>query len=161
IGDWVLDLTLLEELGLLAPPALGGLRVFDTGTLNSFMALGRTAWSEVRIAVSRLLRAGESTLRDNAQLCEKALGPRAHVEMLLPADIGDYTDFYSSREHATNVGTMLRGPDKALMPNWLYLPVAYHGRASSVVVSDTDVRRPRGQSKPDSAPAPLFGPSRS
>ncbi len=161
IGDGVLDLTLLEELGLLAPPALGGLRVFDTGTLNPFMALGKTAWSEVRLAISRLLRASEPTLRDNASLCEKVLVPRAQVEMLLPADIGDYTDFYSSREHATNVGTMLRGPDKALMPNWLHLPVAYHGRASSVVISGTDVRRPKGQSKPDTAPAPLFGPSRS
>jgi fumarylacetoacetase len=81
--------------------------------------------------------------------------------MLLPADVGDYTDFYSSREHASNVGTMLRGPDKALMPNWLHLPVAYHGRASSVVVSGTDVRRPRGQYKPEADPAPTFGPSRS
>jgi fumarylacetoacetase len=161
IGDWVLDLTLLEEFGLLAPPAPGGLRVFDTGTLNPFMALGRNAWLEVRIAVSRLLRADESTLRDDARLREKVLVPRANVEMLLPADIGDYTDFYSSREHATNVGTMLRGPDKALMPNWLHLPVGYHGRASSVVVSGTGVRRPKGQSKPDTAPAPLFGPSRS
>jgi fumarylacetoacetase len=84
----------------------------------------------------------------------------AEVEMLLPADIGDYTDFYSSREHATNVGTMLRGADKALQPNWLALPVAYHGRASSVVVSGTDVRRPCGQSKPESAAAPIYGPSR-
>jgi fumarylacetoacetase len=81
--------------------------------------------------------------------------------MHLPAEIGDYTDFYSSREHATNVGTMLRGPDNALMPNWLHLPVAYHGRASSIVVSGTPVRRPCGQSKPEKADAPVFGPSRS
>jgi fumarylacetoacetase len=161
IGDWVLDLTILEELGLLAPPSLGGMRVFDTGTLNPFMALGPTGWSEVRGTVSRLLRAKEPTLRDNAPLRDRVLVPMADVDLLLPADIGDYTDFYSSREHATNVGTMLRGPDKALMPNWLHLPVAYHGRASSVVVSGTDVRRPRGQSKPDNVPAPLFGPSRS
>jgi fumarylacetoacetase len=84
----------------------------------------------------------------------------ADVEMLLPVEIGDYTDFYSSREHAHNVGTMLRGPDKALMPNWLHLPVAYHGRASSVVVSGTDLRRPCGQTKADDADAPIFGPSR-
>jgi fumarylacetoacetase len=82
-------------------------------------------------------------------------------QMLLPVVIGDYTDFYSSREHATNVGTMLRGPENPLMPNWLHLPIAYHGRASSVVVSGTDVRRPRGQSKPEGAPAPVFGPTRS
>jgi fumarylacetoacetase len=93
-------------------------------------------------------------------LLARVLAPKAEVEMLLPADIGDYTDFYSSREHATNVGTMFRGADKALQPNWLYLPVAYHGRASSVIVSGTDVRRPCGQSKPDGAAAPLFGPSR-
>jgi fumarylacetoacetase len=160
IGEAVLDLTLLEERGLLGAPALRGRRVFDTGTLNAFMASGRAAWGEVRAAVSRLLRADEPTLRDDAALREHALVPAAEVEMLLPADVGDYTDFYSSREHATNVGTMLRGPDKALMPNWLHLPVAYHGRASSVVVSGTDVRRPRGQYKPDAGPAPTFGPTR-
>jgi fumarylacetoacetase len=99
-------------------------------------------------------------LRDNAALRAEALIPRDGVEMVLPVDIGDYTDFYSSREHATNVGIMLRGPDHALNPNWLYLPVAYHGRASSVVVSGTDLHRPRGQTKADSAPAPTFGPSR-
>ena len=81
--------------------------------------------------------------------------------MLLPADIGDYTDFYSSREHASNVGTMFRGPDKALLPNWLHLPVAYHGRSSSIIISGTDVTRPCGQSKPDGAATPIYGPSRS
>jgi fumarylacetoacetase len=81
--------------------------------------------------------------------------------MLLPVEIGDYTDFYSSREHATNVGTMLRGADNALQPNWLHLPVAYHGRASSVVVGGTDLHRPMGQTKPTDAPAPVFGPSKS
>jgi fumarylacetoacetase len=161
IGDAVLDLTMLEECGLLRVPALRGRGVFETGTLNAFMASGRAAWGEVRAAVSRLLRADEPTLRDDASLREHALVPMPEVEMLLPADVGDYTDFYSSREHATNVGTMLRGPDKALMPNWLHLPVAYHGRASSVVVSGTDVRRPRGQYKPDAEAAPTFGPSRS
>jgi fumarylacetoacetase len=100
-------------------------------------------------------------LRDDAALREQALLPMSEAVMQLPADIGDYTDFYSSREHATNVGTMLRGADNALMPNWLHLPVAYHGRASSIVVSGTDVRRPCGQSKPDKDDAPLFGPSRS
>ena len=81
--------------------------------------------------------------------------------MQLPARIGDYTDFYSSYHHAHNVGTMLRGPENALMPNWKWLPVAYHGRASSIVVSGTDVRRPHGQIKPPDAPAPIFGPSKS
>ena len=88
-------------------------------------------------------------------LAWRVLVPMSEVSLLLPADIGDYTDFYSSREHATNVGTMFRGPDKALQPNWLHLPVAYHGRASSLIISGTNVRRPCGQSKPESAPAPL------
>jgi fumarylacetoacetase len=87
--------------------------------------------------------------------------PMSQVVMGLPFRIGDYTDFYSSREHASNVGTMLRGPENALTPNWLYLPVAYHGRASSVVVSGTDLHRPLGQTRADDAPAPTFGPSRS
>ena len=81
--------------------------------------------------------------------------------MLLPVQIGDYTDFYSSREHATNVGVMFRGPENALMPNWLHLPVGYHGRSSSVIISGTDLRRPYGQTKLADAPAPTFGPSRS
>ncbi len=161
IGDRVLDLTALESQGHLNGPSLAGRRVFQEGKLNPFLALGRTAWGEVRARVSRLLRSDEPALRDDAGLCAQVFVPQADAHMILPAEIGDYTDFYSSREHATNVGTMLRGPDKALMPNWLHLPVAYHGRASSVVVSGTDVRRPRGQSKPDNAEAPVFGPSRS
>jgi fumarylacetoacetase len=161
IGDFVLDLALLEAQGLLDVPSLRGRRVFAAPTLNAFMALGRTVWDEARARISRLLRADEPTLRDNAALRERLLLPLRDVQLLLPADIGDYTDFYSSREHATNVGTMLRGPDNALNPNWLHLPVAYHGRASSVVVSGTDVRRPRGQVKPANAPVPSFGPSRS
>jgi fumarylacetoacetase len=160
IGERVLDLTLLEAQGLFGGPQLRGQRVFASGKLNAFMALGRPAWSEARARVRQLLRADEPLLRDDAALCERAFAARGEVEMLLPADIGDYTDFYSSREHATNVGTMLRGPENALMPNWLHLPVAYHGRASSLVVSGTDVVRPHGQSKPEKAAAPLFGPSR-
>jgi fumarylacetoacetase len=161
IGDQVLDLTALEAAGLLDGPHLRGQGAFATGRLNAFMALGRTAWDEARAAITRLLHADEPTLRDDSALRARVLVRQADVEMLLPADVGDYTDFYSSREHASNVGTMLRGADKALMPNWLHLPVAYHGRASSLVVSGTDVVRPRGQSKPESAEAPLFGPSRS
>jgi fumarylacetoacetase len=161
ISDRLLDLTALEVQGLLDLPPLQGKRVFQSGRLNDFLALGQVAWSAVRARVSRLLQADEPTLRDDAELQGQVLLPAADVRMVLPAEIGDYTDFYSSREHATNVGTMLRGADKALQPNWLHLPVAYHGRASSIVVSGTDVRRPCGQYKPDSADAPLFGPTRS
>src|SRR5205085_5452470 len=95
-----------------------------------------------------------------AVLRHAALLPQRDVQMLLPCAIGDYTDFYSSREHATNVGTMFRGKENALMPNWLHLPVAYHGRASSIVVSGTDLHRPMGQTKADDATAPTFGPSK-
>jgi fumarylacetoacetase len=159
IGDQVMDLTILEEAGLLESPAFRGQRVFSETTLNALMALGRPAWHEARALISGLLREDEPALRDNAELRARALVPIADAEMLLPAAIGDYTDFYSSREHAHNVGSMFRGPDKALMPNWLHLPVAYHGRASSVVVSGTDLHRPRGQVKPEDSPASLFRPS--
>ena len=161
IGDSVLDLAVVEQHRLFDGPALHPRRVFDRPTLNAFLALGRPAWSEARATVSRLLRADQPSLRDQPTLREAALVPRKDVEMLLPVEVGDYTDFYSSREHASNVGSMFRGPDKALMPNWLHLPVAYHGRASSVVVSGTDLHRPCGQTKPEGADAPLFGPSRS
>jgi len=160
IGEMVLDLAVLEEVGLFDGPELRGRQVFAQPTLNAFMALGRAAWGEARAAISRLLRHDEATLRDNQQLRSRALIDRGEVEMLLPAAIGDYTDFYSSREHASNVGTLFRGPENALLPNWLHLPVAYHGRASSVVVSGTDFHRPKGQSKADDAPAPSLGPSR-
>jgi fumarylacetoacetase len=160
IGEHVLDLTALEALGLLDVATLHGRRVFDTGTLNAFMAQGRAVWSAVRARLQHLLDAEEPILRDDAETLARVLAPMSEIEMLLPADIGDYTDFYSSREHASNVGTMFRGPDKALQPNWLHLPVAYHGRSSSVIVSGTPVRRPCGQSKPDNAAAPTYGPSR-
>ncbi len=155
IGEHVLDLAALENTGLSEG------RYFRKPALNDFMAAGRTTWRETRAAISRLLRHDEAALRDKADLRANALIPRNVVEMLLPVEIGDYTDFYSSREHATNVGTMMRGPENALQPNWLHLPVAYHGRASSIVVSGTDVRRPQGQTKADDAPTPTFGPSRS
>jgi|GEM_PF-1556 len=161
IGEHVLDLTVLKIHGVLDSPLLRRKALFAQDNLNEFMDLGPTVWQEARSIISWLLRADVPTLRDYSWLRERALVPMSEVEMLLPAQIGDYTDFYSSREHASNVGTMLRGPENALMPNWLHLPVAYHGRASSIVVSGTDVVRPRGQSKPADAPAPIFGPSKS
>ena len=161
IGDQVLDLSVLEAEGLLAGAALGNARVFSQPTLNAFLALGPAGWREARSVISRLLRDDEPTLRDQPKLRAQALVSQAEVQMLLPTAIGDYTDFYSSREHATNMGIMLRGPDNPLLPNWLHLPVAYHGRSSSVVVSGTDLHRPKGQTKADEAAAPSFGPSRS
>ncbi|MBM4069990.1 MAG: fumarylacetoacetase [Planctomycetes bacterium] len=160
IGDLILDLSVLAERGLLADAALA--RALGPGqtTLNAFMALGVESWRKARARLTQLLRADERTLRDDRSLRDKALVTRAAVRMLLPACIENYTDFYSSREHATNVGVMLRGADNALMPNWLHLPVAYHGRASSIVPSGVDIVRPCGQARPDDAAPPVFGPSR-
>jgi fumarylacetoacetase len=161
IGDQVLDLTVIAKAGLFDGSALKDhANVFAQGTLNGFMGLGKAAWSEARKAITRLLSADEARLRDDADLRAAALIAQSDVTMLLPAHIGDYTDFYSSREHATNVGIMFRGKDNALQPNWLHLPVGYHGRSSSVMPSGTPVRRPMGQTKgPDDA-APSFTPCR-
>jgi fumarylacetoacetase len=156
IGEFVLDLTILEQAG-----HLGSKRVFASGCLNPFMAMGRASWKQTRQTLQHLLSADTPTLRDDPELRARVFHRQNEVTMLLPARIGDYTDFYSSFYHAHNVGTMLRGADKALMPNWKSLPVAYHGRASSIVVSPAEVRRPRGQIKPPDASAPIFAPSRS
>jgi fumarylacetoacetase len=159
IGDFVLDLCVIERKGLLPTGSGGTSELFQSDTLNDFMAAGRGIWTAVRSALQHLLDENESVLRDSEELRSAALHRREGVTMCLPATIGDYTDFYSSREHATNVGTMFRGKENALMPNWLHLPVGYHGRASSIVVSGTDVRRPMGQIKPENAP-PIYGESR-
>jgi fumarylacetoacetase len=161
IGEFVLDLSVLEEIGYFHLPEFQGQTVFSEGGLNGFLALGRPAWSKARALIQDLLDAGTATLRDDAALRDRVFHAQKEVTMQVPARIGDYTDFYSSYHHAHNVGTMLRGPENALMPNWKWLPVAYHGRASSIVASGTDVRRPHGQTKPPDAPAPTFGPSRS
>ena len=161
VGDYVVDLVALESGGLFKdlPPDTAAAATQDS--LNALLALGRPAAKKIREKLQQLLAAESATLRDNAALRERAFHRQRDVTMQLPAHIGDYTDFYASYHHAHNVGTMLRGPENALMPNWKWLPVGYHGRASSIVVSGTDVRRPKGQSKPPDAPAPVFGPSKS
>jgi fumarylacetoacetase len=161
IGELVLDLAEVAGAGLLDGLPMPADFWRHQHTLNELMAGGTDARRAVRGRVSELLRHDEPALRDDGALRERALVPMAQVEILLPAQIGDYTDFYSSREHATNVGIMLRGEQNALMPNWLHLPVAYHGRASSIVASGTDIRRPLGQTRADGAELPAFGPSRS
>src|SRR4029079_15006163 len=135
--------------------------VFSDDSLNSFLALGRPAWRKTREILQHLLSADTRTLRDDTRLREKMFYAQKDVVMKLPVRIGNYTDFYSSYHHAHNVGTMLRGPENALMPNWKWLPVAYHGRASSIVVSGNAVKRPRGQTKPPDASSPVYGPSKS
>ncbi|MGJ4993213.1 fumarylacetoacetase [Bradyrhizobium sp. HKCCYLS3077] len=156
IGDFVLDLAVLEAEGLLdLAPAY---EVFAQPSLNAFMALGPAVWSKTRAAISALLRDDHPRLRDDKTLRSRALLPRQDVALHLPFQVAGYTDFYSSKEHATNVGVMFRGKDNALQPNWLHMPIGYNGRASTVVVSGTRVRRPRGQLKPPSADVPSFGP---
>ena len=155
IGDFVLDLWELEQDCRLPLRNVG---VFSASTLNPFMALGPKSWSETRARISELLRHDNPELRDNPTLRERALVPMAQVTLHMPIAIAGYTDFYSSKEHATNVGVMFRGKDNALQPNWLHMPIGYNGRASTVVVSGTKVRRPRGQLKPPTADAPSFGP---
>src|SRR6266403_2579445 len=161
IGDLILDLSVLEELGHFRPPEFHDRHVFSQDSLNAFLALGRPGWRKAREIVQHLLTTETPTLRDDAKLRSRVFHAQKDVVMKLPARIGNYTDFYSSYHHAHNVGTMLRGPENALMPNWKWLPVAYHGRASSVVVSGTEVRRPKGQIKPPDAATPIFGPTKS
>ena len=158
IGDQVLDLSVLEQAGLL--DIVPGEQLFNRPTLNSFIERGPDAWRRAREAIGDLLHEKNARLRDDARLRARAFAPQAAARMLLPLGIPGYTDFYSSREHATNVGSMFRDPQHALLPNWLYVPIAYNGRASSIVVSGTPVLRPNGQTKRPDARQPVFGPCR-
>lgn len=155
IGEYIIDMAKAAKLGLLdateAPK-----EVFSNRYLNDFIALGRPIWARTRHELTELLLEGNERMRKHKK---KVLVPMEGTKMLLPIKIGDYTDFYSSLEHATNVGKLFR-PDNPLLPNWKHLPVAYHGRASSIVVSGTDIHRPQGQTMPPNAESPVFGPSK-
>lgn len=159
IGNYVLDLVYLHEHGFLdglgLPPG-----IFNQRYLNDFIALGRKHARKVRNRISELLRHDNEELRDNTAAREIALIPMQEVQMLMPVRVPNYTDFYSSIEHASNVGAMFRDPDNPLLPNWRHLPVAYHGRASSIVVSGTAIHRPKGQIKLPDSNAPVFSPTR-
>lgn len=159
IGEYILDLAVIAEAGL-----LDGIK-FDKKDLsrpylNWFIGSGKKVTSAVRERISDLLNADNAELRDNAELKAKVLVKQSDAQMLMPVRIPNYTDFYSSKEHATNVGIMFRDPANALLPNWKHLPVGYHGRASSIVVSGTPIHRPKGQTKADDAPVPSFGPTK-
>ena len=155
IGEQVLDLSILEAEGLLS---LTGGPYFDQPTLNAFIDSGRDNWTKARSTIQTLLSADSDTLRDNKDLQAKALFKQADVTMHLPVHVPGFTDFYSSKEHATNVGTMFRDPKNALLANWTEMPVGYNGRASTVIVSGTDVIRPSGQLKPNADERPIFSP---
>lgn len=159
IGDFVLDLKTLFVLGYLEnlPYELAD---FDVAYLNNMMKKGKKATRELRNRISKLLCTDYTDLQKNEHHVEQVLIPIDQVEMCMPVQIGDYTDFYSSREHATNVGVMFRDPANALLPNWLWIPVGYHGRASSVILSGQPIYRPKGQIKPDPQADPIFAPCR-
>ena len=159
IGDFIIDIAELNQNGLLKHLSINQY-VLENESLNALMSLGKTLSRELRNALSDLFDAENATIRDDASLKNKILHKISEVEMLLPIKIGDYTDFYSSIEHATNVGTMFRDPANALLPNWKHIPIGYHGRASSIGVSGTDFFRPKGQTKAPDALVPSFGPTK-
>lgn len=159
IGDFVLDLKALYILGYLENLPFE-LEDFDTPYLNTLMEKGKKGTRDLRNRISKLLDTSHTDLQKNEHHVGQVLIPAGQVTMCMPVKIGDYTDFYSSREHATNVGMMFRDPANALLPNWLWIPVGYHGRASSVILSGQNIHRPKGQIKPNPDESPIFAPCR-
>ena len=159
IGDYALDLKVLAELGYLKETGFDS-SDFDAPFLNPMMKKGKLAVRGLRNRISELLLDSSTSLQNNPSQIEQVLHLISAVEVSMPVEVGDYTDFYSSKEHATNVGMMFRDPANALLPNWLWIPVAYHGRASSIVLSGQDIHRPKGQIKPSADEDPIFTPSR-
>ena len=159
IGDYALDLKVLSELGYLNDTGFD-FSDFDAPFLNPMMKKGKMAVRKLRNRISELLLDSSTSLQNNPSQVEQVLHLISTVEVSMPVQIGDYTDFYSSKEHATNVGMMFRDPANALLPNWLWIPVAYHGRASSIILSGQDIHRPKGQIKPSADENPIFTASR-
>lgn len=158
IGDHAIDLGALHQLGYFKDIPLTD-DIFLQDTLNDFISDGKKTWRLVRNRISEIFEAGNDELQGNDEHKKIVLFTMDEIEMQLPVQIGDYTDFYSSKEHATNVGKMFRDPENALLPNWLHIPVGYHGRSSTIVPSGTPVRRPNGQTLPKGEDKPVFGPS--
>lgn len=159
IGDYAIDLGALHQLGYFDGIPLTD-DIFLQDTLNDFISDGKKTWRLVRNRIADVFDANNPKLKDNQDHRNTVLFTLDEIEMQLPVQVGDYTDFYSSKEHATNVGTMFRDPDNALLPNWLHIPVGYHGRSSSIIPSGIPVHRPQGQKMPNGATEPVFGPSR-
>jgi len=159
LGERIVDLHVIARSGLLDAVFPEASSALCAPTLNAFLARGQAVWRPVRARLSNLLAVGNRELHD-AGIAERALVERSSVRMVLPIAVGDYVDFYSSREHATNLGKMLRPEGEALLPNWRYLPIGYHGRANSVVASGTPITRPRGQFKIPERTEPIFAPTR-
>ena len=159
LGDHVIDLSALFDAGLLNGLGLSS-EVLGASALNPLMKFGKPVTVALRERVQTLFASDSAGLRDRPDLHTSCLVPASSVTMHMPVEVGDYTDFYSSEDHARNVGKMFRDPENALLPNWKHMPVGYHGRASSIVVSGTPLRRPMGQTRPDPEAPPTFGPSR-
>lgn len=160
LGDWVIDCAVLFEAGLLS--SVAGLRrehVF-ADSLNPLLAAGAPVWRALRLRVGEIFTQGNDVLRSQADLHSRALVKMNEAALLLPTKVSNYVDFYSSREHASNVGAMFRDPQNPLLPNWLHIPIGYNGRSSSIIPSGTPFRRPNGQLKADADPAPVFAPTR-
>jgi len=157
IGDYAIDLLELSRSGLLNETGFST-QDFDNNFLNTMMKHGKSAGRKLRERIIALFTEGNNELQSQEELRAKVLLPIDKISNKLPVQIGDYTDFYSSIEHATNVGTMFRDPANALLPNWKYIPVGYHGRASSIILSGQEIHRPKGQQKPKDDEAPVFGP---
>lgn len=157
IGDMAIDLSTLADAGYFDDLGLSNFNVFKAMVLNDFIALGKQNTGVVRTRLMELFGENNPKLQQDERTCSQALVPVGEVEMLLPVNVGDYTDFYSSIEHATNVGIMFRDPENALLPNWRHIPVGYHGRSSSIVVSGTEIYRPKGQLRPNAVDEPVFG----
>ena len=159
IGDCAIDMGALQKLGYFEGIELTD-DLFMQDTLNDFISDGKKTWRLVRNRLAELFDENNPKLRDNKTHRDSIIFEIQQIEMLLPVQIGDYTDFYSSKEHATNVGKMFRDPENALLPNWLHIPVGYHGRSSTIVPSGIPVHRPLGQTLPNDATQPVFGPSK-
>lgn len=159
IGDVVIDLATLYDYGYFDDLEGISENVFEAYTLNEFIELGKPVTAAARLKIQELLLEGSKLSNDEKTISE-CFYDLDEVKMLMPVHVPNYTDFYSSIEHATNVGKMFRDPANALLPNWKHLPVGYHGRASSIVISGTDIHRPKGQMKPADADKPVFGPCR-
>jgi len=159
IGDYAIDLGALQQLNYFEGIELTD-DMFMQDTLNDFISDGKKTWRLVRNRIAELFDQNNTTLKDNEDHKAIVIFNMEDVEMQLPVLIGDYTDFYSSKEHATNVGKMFRDPENALLPNWLHLPVGYHGRSSTIVPSGIPVHRPNGQTLPNGETQPVFGPSK-
>lgn len=156
IGEYIIDLFELAKAGYLKVDT----SVLDQPVLNELIGLGKVVTNAVRSTLIDLLSNVDSGLKDNKNIFNAVFKKQSEVTMLLPVRVGDYTDFYSSIDHATNIGTMIRDPKNALMPNWKHLPVGYHGRASSICVSGHSFHRPKGQQKPADSEMPVFGPTK-